>query len=158
MTGHGATPPWWTAIDAVSRGRQCQPLRFLWYGNCSDQPASAGRAGRPHRQRPAQTGRRAIHAACSTGHRWTASAFRWIRIRSATISIAGPRGARSISLESFYVTPLKEGQREHNLRSNEIVVSLKLPPPVPGTSTSYYEVRQKHGFTGPQRLPRFRWC
>jgi xanthine dehydrogenase YagS FAD-binding subunit len=67
----------------------------------------------------------------------------------ATITITGPKGSRSIPLESFYLTPLKEGQREHNLQSNEIVLSLKLPPPAPGTSTSYYEVRQKHGFDWP---------
>jgi|SRR5271170_1209100 len=67
----------------------------------------------------------------------------------ATIKITGPKGSRSISLESFYVTPQKEGQREHSLQANEVMVSLKLPTPAPGTSTSYYEVRQKHGFDWP---------
>jgi xanthine dehydrogenase YagS FAD-binding subunit len=67
----------------------------------------------------------------------------------ATIGIKGPQGSRSIPLESFYVIPQTEGQREHSLQPNEVVVSLKVPPPVPGTSTSYYEVRQKHGFDWP---------
>jgi xanthine dehydrogenase YagS FAD-binding subunit len=67
----------------------------------------------------------------------------------ATIGIKGPKGSRSIPLESFYVIPQKEGEREHTLDPNEIVISLKVPPPVPGASTAYYEVRQKHGFDWP---------
>jgi xanthine dehydrogenase YagS FAD-binding subunit len=67
----------------------------------------------------------------------------------AKIGIKGPQGSRSIPLESFYVIPQTVGQREHSLQPNEIVVSLTLPPPLRGTSTSYYEVRQKHGFDWP---------
>jgi xanthine dehydrogenase YagS FAD-binding subunit len=67
----------------------------------------------------------------------------------ATIGIKGPKGSRSIPLESFYVIPRKVGQREHHLQPNEVVVSLTVPPPPPGISTAYYEVRQKHGFDWP---------
>jgi len=67
----------------------------------------------------------------------------------ATIDIAGPKGARSISLEEFYRIPLKPGVREHDLAPNEIVIRLKLPPPALRSSTAYYEVRQKHGFDWP---------
>jgi xanthine dehydrogenase YagS FAD-binding subunit len=67
----------------------------------------------------------------------------------ATIGIQGSKGLRSIPLETFYVIPQTLGQREHSLQPNEIVVSLTLPPPVPGASTAYYEVRQKHGFDWP---------
>jgi xanthine dehydrogenase YagS FAD-binding subunit len=67
----------------------------------------------------------------------------------ANIDIAGPKGSRSISLEEFYRIPLKPGEREHDLAPNEMVIRLKLPPPAMGSSTAYYEVRQKHGFDWP---------
>ena len=67
----------------------------------------------------------------------------------ANIDIAGPKGSRSIPLEEFYQIPRKQGEREHDLAPNEIVICLKLQPPAVGSSTSYYEVRQKHGFDWP---------
>jgi len=67
---------------------------------------------------------------------------------SARIDIAGPKGSRSISLEEFYRIPQKQGEREHDLAADEMVIRLKLPPPR-GSSTTYYEVRQKHGFDWP---------
>jgi xanthine dehydrogenase YagS FAD-binding subunit len=67
----------------------------------------------------------------------------------ASIDIARPDGSRSIPLETFYRIPQKEGEREHDLAPNEIVIGVKLPPPAPGSSTAYYEVRQKHGFDWP---------
>ena len=47
----------------------------------------------------------------------------------ASIDIAGPKGSRSIPLEEFYRIPQKQGEREHDLAPDEIVVCLKLPPP-----------------------------
>ena len=67
----------------------------------------------------------------------------------ASIDIAGSKGIRSVPLESFYRIPQKQGQREHDLSPDEILVFVNLPPPSPGSSTSYYEVRQKHGFDWP---------
>ena len=67
----------------------------------------------------------------------------------ARIDIAGPKGTRSIPLESFYRIPQKQEHREHDLHPNEIVAFVKVPPPSPGSSTAYYEVRQKHGFDWP---------
>jgi len=67
----------------------------------------------------------------------------------ANIDIAGPKGSRSISLEQFYTIPQKLGEREHDLAPNEMVIRMKLPPPAAGSSTAYYEVRQKHGFDWP---------
>jgi xanthine dehydrogenase YagS FAD-binding subunit len=67
----------------------------------------------------------------------------------ANIDIVGPKGSRSIRLEEFYKIPTKRGEREHDLAPNEIVIRLKLPPPSVGSSTAYYEVRQKHGFDWP---------
>jgi len=67
----------------------------------------------------------------------------------ANIDIAGPKGSRSISLEQFYTIPQKRGEREHDLAPNEMVIRMNLPPPAAGSSTAYYEVRQKHGFDWP---------
>jgi xanthine dehydrogenase YagS FAD-binding subunit len=67
----------------------------------------------------------------------------------ANIDIACSEGSRSIPLEEFYRIPTKQGEREHDLAPNELVIRLKLPPPAAGSSTAYYEVRQKHGFDWP---------
>jgi xanthine dehydrogenase YagS FAD-binding subunit len=66
----------------------------------------------------------------------------------AHIDIAGPKGSRSIPLEEFYRIPRKQGEREHDLASNEMVTRLRLLPPR-RSSTAYYEVRQKEGFDWP---------
>ena len=66
----------------------------------------------------------------------------------ATVVIQGLKGTRHVLLENFYVTPTMETQREHDLRPNEIVVEVRIPP-ASGLTTSYYEVRQKYGFDWP---------
>ncbi len=85
----------------------------------------------------------------------------------ARIKIFGPNGERELPLEKFYVIPKSEDQREHDLRPNEIVTEIVVPPPttVPvsieyaGTNRStasegrvlygHYEVRQKAEFDWP---------
>jgi xanthine dehydrogenase YagS FAD-binding subunit len=67
----------------------------------------------------------------------------------ATIEIAGPKGSRSIALEEFYRIPQKQGDREHDLGTDEVVAFVNLPPPGPNSLSAYYEVRQKHGFDWP---------
>jgi xanthine dehydrogenase YagS FAD-binding subunit len=67
----------------------------------------------------------------------------------ATIEIAGPKGSRSIALEDFYRIPQKQGDREHDLGTDEVVAFVNLPPPGPNALSAYYEVRQKHGFDWP---------
>jgi xanthine dehydrogenase YagS FAD-binding subunit len=66
----------------------------------------------------------------------------------ATISIAGPAGNRQLPLEKFYVIPKSEGAREHDLKPNEIVTGIALPPAA-GVSAAHYEVRQKAAFDWP---------
>jgi xanthine dehydrogenase YagS FAD-binding subunit len=66
----------------------------------------------------------------------------------ATVAIAGPKNSRTIPLESFFRVPASEQEREHNLQPNELVTAVSVPPPG-GSSTAYYEVRQKHGFDWP---------
>jgi xanthine dehydrogenase YagS FAD-binding subunit len=66
----------------------------------------------------------------------------------AKVRIAGPRGARELPLEKFFVIPKAEGEREHDLRSNEIVTEVVLPPAA-GLKAAHYEVRQKEVFDWP---------
>ena len=58
------------------------------------------------------------------------------------VAIAGPKGERRVDLESFYRVPRKEGEREHDLGSGEIVTSISVAP-VAGRKLASYEVRQR---------------
>jgi xanthine dehydrogenase YagS FAD-binding subunit len=66
----------------------------------------------------------------------------------ATIRIEGPKGKRELPLERFYVTPRADGEREHDLRPNEMVTELLLPAAV-NVQAAHYEVRQKEAFDWP---------
>jgi len=66
----------------------------------------------------------------------------------ARIRIFGPNGERELPLEKFYVIPKSENEREHDLRPNEIVTEILLPPPS-GLRFGHYEVRQKTQFDWP---------
>ena len=66
----------------------------------------------------------------------------------AKIRVFGPSGARELPLEKFYVIPKSENEREHDLRSNEIVIEIVVPPPS-GERFGHYEVRQKAEFDWP---------
>jgi len=66
----------------------------------------------------------------------------------AKIRLEGSKGKRELSLEKFFVTPKIEGEREHDLRPNEIVTEIVLPPPA-GVKAAHYEIRQKEAFDWP---------
>ena len=66
----------------------------------------------------------------------------------ARIKIFGPNGERELPLEKFYVIPKSENEREHDLRPNEIVTEIVVPPAA-GARTAQYEVRQKTAFDWP---------
>lgn len=70
----------------------------------------------------------------------------------ASVRLLGPRGAREIPLEKFFVIPKTEREREHNLQPNEIVTEIILPGKrAPGSElrAGHYEVRQKEAFDWP---------
>jgi xanthine dehydrogenase YagS FAD-binding subunit len=60
----------------------------------------------------------------------------------AKIKIYGPKGAREVSAEQFFVAPKSEGEREYALEPNEIVTEITVPPPA-GAKSATYEVRQR---------------
>ncbi len=69
-----------------------------------------------------------------------------IRLYSAK---ASGSGVREIPLEKFFVIPTSEGQREHDLKPDEMVIELIVPPPSKSLKTSSYEVRQRAAFDWP---------
>ena len=66
----------------------------------------------------------------------------------AKISLIGPGGKRELPLEKFFVIPKTEDQREHDLKQDEIVTEIVLPPAT-GLKSAHYEVRQKDAFDWP---------
>ena len=67
---------------------------------------------------------------------------------NATIRLEGPKGKRELPLAKFYIIPKTEGEREHDLRPNEIVTEV-LVPPAEGWKVAHYEIRQKAAFDWP---------
>jgi xanthine dehydrogenase YagS FAD-binding subunit len=66
----------------------------------------------------------------------------------ASVRIEGPKGKRELPLDKFYINPKTESEREHDLRPNEIVTELLLPPAA-SLRAAHYEVRQKEAFDWP---------
>src|ERR1700733_5012685 len=66
----------------------------------------------------------------------------------AVLRLVGPQGMREQSLEHFYVIPKSENQREHDLKPNEILAELILPP-TRNLKVAHYEIRQKAAFDWP---------
>ena len=61
----------------------------------------------------------------------------------ATVTIVGPEGERTLSLESFFTLPAENPFRENVLNPNEIVVAVNVPTPKPGTRSFYLKAREK---------------
>jgi len=66
----------------------------------------------------------------------------------AKVRVLGPRGAREAGLEKFFVTPSSNDQREYDLKPNEILTDI-LVPPAGGAKMAVYEVRQKEALDWP---------
>src|SRR6266700_2072981 len=68
----------------------------------------------------------------------------------ATVQLFGPRGAREVPAEKFFVIPRSEQEREHDLHPDEIVTGISLSSKRPGgVRAAHYEVRQKEAFDWP---------
>lgn len=66
----------------------------------------------------------------------------------AKVRLHGPGGAREVSLDKFFRTPSSEGEREYDLKSNEILTDILVPAPG-GVKMGVYEVREKEGLDWP---------
>ena len=69
-----------------------------------------------------------------------------IRIYSAK---ASGSGVRELPLSRFFVTPKSSSEREHDLKPDEMVIEVVVPPPPQNLKTGYFEVRQKAAFDWP---------
>jgi xanthine dehydrogenase YagS FAD-binding subunit len=69
-----------------------------------------------------------------------------IRLYSAKSS---GTGVRELPLGKFFVTPTKDGEREHDLKPDEMVIEIIVPPPSKSLKSSSYEVRQRAAFDWP---------
>ena len=65
----------------------------------------------------------------------------------AKVRVVGPKTSREVALEKFFVIPRAATEREHDLRPNEIITEIVVPPPV--ANAAHYEVRQKAAFDWP---------
>lgn len=66
----------------------------------------------------------------------------------AKVRLEGPKGKRELPLEKFFVIPKDENEREHDLRPNEIVSEILIPP-ASDVKAAHYEIRQKEAFDWP---------
>ena len=66
----------------------------------------------------------------------------------AKVRVFGPQGAREIGLDKFFVTPVSEQDREYDLKPNEILTDI-LVPPADGAKMAVYEVRQREALDWP---------
>ncbi len=66
----------------------------------------------------------------------------------AKVSLLGTNGKRELPLEKFFVIPKAEDEREHDLKADEIVTEIVLPPAT-GLKSAHYEIRQKDAFDWP---------
>ncbi len=69
----------------------------------------------------------------------------------AKVRLEGRKGKRELPLEKFFVIPNTENEREHDLRPNEIVTEL-IVPPATDLKAAHYEIRQKEAFDWPLAL------
>ena len=69
----------------------------------------------------------------------------------AKVRIVGPSGQREVELAKLYRTPQAENEREHDLKPNEVVTEIIIPP-ANGAKAAQYEVRQKQAFDWPLSL------
>jgi xanthine dehydrogenase YagS FAD-binding subunit len=65
----------------------------------------------------------------------------------ATVRVSGPQGAREMPVEKFFLTPGSANEREHDLKSNEILVEVRVPAPKGASAT--YEVREREALDWP---------
>ena len=63
----------------------------------------------------------------------------------ARLESFGPRGRRTMGLEDFFAGPNEQQMQEHVLRRGEIVSSVSLPKPMPGTRSIFLKAQDRTG-------------
>ena len=62
--------------------------------------------------------------------------------------VTGPTGDREVDVEKFFRIPMSENEREHDLKANELITAVVVPP-AKGVRAASYEVRQRASFDWP---------
>jgi xanthine dehydrogenase YagS FAD-binding subunit len=64
----------------------------------------------------------------------------------ATIQIQGPRGKRSVAIADFYKLPGTTPHIETVLAPGDLITSVTLPPPAPGSKSLYLKLRDRAAY------------
>lgn len=64
----------------------------------------------------------------------------------ATIQIQGVKGERSIPIHDFYLLPGTTPNRENVLEPGDLITSITLPAPTPGTKSLYLKLRDREAY------------
>ncbi|MEP6999503.1 MAG: xanthine dehydrogenase family protein subunit M [bacterium] len=95
---------------------------------------------------PAHDGENQYHAILEGGPCWMVHpsdpAVALVAL-DADIDIAGPDGARTVSLAEFFVLPAERMDRETVLRDGELIVAIRLPPAARGGLQRYTKLMQR---------------
>lgn len=67
----------------------------------------------------------------------------------ALLELTGPKGAREVSLEEFFVSPEKDPTRENSLQANELITGIRLPAVSAGTRSAHIKQGEKESFDWP---------
>lgn len=67
----------------------------------------------------------------------------------AKLEITGPKGAREVPLDGFFLSPEQDITREHPLAADELITGINVPAPGPGLRSAYVKQREKESFDWP---------
>src|SRR5882724_1993408 len=65
----------------------------------------------------------------------------------ATFHVVGPKGERTIAAKDFFVLPKQDAAQENSLKEDEVLASVHLPAPRPGTRSAYHKVLDREAWT-----------
>ena len=142
--------PAWCRQPWASTARNCATWEPLPATSASGPAAGTSAAASaswpkgPNGEALVPTGENKFHAIFSNGPAYFVSASTLgpaLVALGASVTIASASGNRSVPVEKFFVAPTGDGQREIDLKPNEIVTEILIP--VPATKNATYEVRQR---------------
>ncbi|MEZ2132928.1 MULTISPECIES: xanthine dehydrogenase family protein subunit M [unclassified Sinorhizobium] len=64
----------------------------------------------------------------------------------ANIDVIGPRGARSIPLADFHVSPGADPARETSLEHDELIMQIRVPATPAGRNSTYHKIRDRESY------------
>ena len=65
----------------------------------------------------------------------------------AKFRVVGPSGERTVSAADFFVLPKQNAARENVLANDEVLASVQLPAPRPGTRSTYHKIMDREAWT-----------